>query len=385
MTKCTRNHITVSPLHITNGDCAANTLRTFLTDRVLVTCDVLHDGPAPAVDGDAWYETRARFLTDAFEAAYDETRSSLARFDRMLADAPPDQEIVLWFEHDLFDQLLLIRTLDVLVRLKPDATYRSDGSQDKSETNSDDSQDKGETNVAAGFSRTNVSLICIDRFPGVERFVGLGQLSAEQLASLYPARQAVSAAQFARAREAWRAFRADDPRKLLALMVRLDATDDTNPSPVASGFSRTNGAPLPFLYGAIHRLFEEYPSTANGLSRSAGAVLRALESGPLDGMTLFRATQSHEERPFMGDLGLFGIVHGLSVARVPLVTIEQAGPSPDLRTATMRLTNAGGDVLAGRQDAVVLNGIDEWKGGVHLLGADRSPWRWDNRGKTLVS
>ena len=118
--KCVSYHITVSPLHITNGDCAANTLRTFLTDRVLVTCDVLHDGPAPDVDGDPWYETRARFLTDGFGAAYDETRSNLARFDRMLADAPPDQEIVLWFEHDLYDQLLLIRTLDLMVRLKAD-------------------------------------------------------------------------------------------------------------------------------------------------------------------------------------------------------------------------------------------------------------------------
>jgi hypothetical protein len=228
-----------------------------------------------------------------------------------------------------------------------------------------------ETDVASGFSRTNVSLICIDRFPGVERFIGLGQLDAEQLASLYPTRQPVSADQFALAAEAWRAFRADDPRKLLALMVHLA--------------HEPNGARLPFLHGAIHRLFEEYPSTANGLSRSADAVLRALESGPLDGMALFRATQSPEERPFIGDLGLFDIVQRLGSARVPLVTIDPSTPAPDVRTSTIRLTAAGRDVLAGRQDAVVLNGIDEWKGGVHLLGDDRSPWRWDARAKTLVS
>lgn len=28
--------------------------------------------------------------------------------------------MVLWFEHDLFDQLALIRTLDLIARLKPD-------------------------------------------------------------------------------------------------------------------------------------------------------------------------------------------------------------------------------------------------------------------------
>jgi hypothetical protein len=34
---------------------------------------------------------------------------------------------------------------------------------------------------------------------------------------------------------------------------------------------------------------------------------------------------------------------------------------------------------------VALNGIDEWRGGVHLAGADRSPWRWSPDRKTLVS
>jgi hypothetical protein len=396
----------VSPLHITNGDCAANTLRTFLGDRVLITCDVLHDGPAPAVDGDAWYETRARFLTDGFGARYEETRASLARFDRMIADAAPDQEIVLWFEHDLFDQLLLIRTLDVVVRLKPDATsetyeavrLKPDATyrRDRSETNA---RDRSETTVASGFSRTNVSLICIDRFPGVERFVGLGQLNAEQLASLYPARQAVSAEQFALASEAWRAFRASDPRDLFALMVRLkadatyggstvglkvDGTGDANLSPVASGFSRTNGVTLRFLHGAIHRLFEEYPSTTSGLSRSADAVLRALESGPLDGIALFRATQWGEQRPFMGDLGLFDVALRLAAARVPLVTVDPATSPRKLHTSTMQLTDAGREVAAGRQDAVALNGIDEWRGGVHLLGGNQSPWRWNARAETLV-
>ena len=112
----------MSALHITNGDCAANTLRSFLTDPVLVTCDVLHDGPAPAVDGDAWHEVRARWLSDAYEAAIAETRASLAAFDRTITQPGRHDEIVLWFEHDLFDQLLLIRTLDLLARLKPDAT-----------------------------------------------------------------------------------------------------------------------------------------------------------------------------------------------------------------------------------------------------------------------
>jgi hypothetical protein len=354
-----RYHSSVSSLHITNGDCAAGTLRTFLTDSVLVTCDVLHDGPAPLVDRDVWYDTRARFLADGFGARFEDVRADLERFDRTIADAVGGREIVLWFEHDLFDQLLLIRTLDVLRGPERPALPES-------------SLGLGASNGVAGPLEgrdRRVSLICIDRFPGVERFVGLGQLNAEQLASLYPARQRATGEQFALATEAWRAFRAADPCELLALMTRL-----------ASGTADT----LPFLHGAIHRLFEEYPSTTNGLSRTADAVLRALASAPLDGMALFESTQAAEPRPFMGDAGFFEILRRLAAARVPLVAIAPATPS-HLRAASLRLTDAGSDVLAGRRDAVGLNGVDEWRGGVHLFGQDRSPWRWDAQRETLVS
>ena len=57
----------------------------------------------------------------------------------------------------------------------------------------------------------------------------------------------------------------------------------------------------------------------------------------------------------------------------------------DLRGHTVSMTDAGRGVLAGRDDAVALNGIDEWRGGVHLVGADRSPWRWNPERETLVS
>jgi Domain of unknown function (DUF1835) len=357
-------HSSVSALHITNGDCAANTLRSFLTDPVLITCDVLHDGPAPALDGNAWHEVRARWLTEAPEAAFEETRASLAAFDRTVTQPGRHDEIVLWFEHDLFDQLLLIRTLDLLARAPVQHVASGFLSAEA---------------LAKAVSRTSVSLICIGEFAGIERFIGLGQLDAEQLASLYPKRNPVTTDQYALAIEAWRAFRAKDPAELHALMVRL--------KPDATYAHET----LPFLPGAIHRLFEEYPSTTNGLSRSAHAILRVLEAGPLDAGILFPKTQADEVRPFMGDLGHFDIVRALASARVPLVGIapqslnDGAVSAPDLRGHTVSITDAGRRVLAGRDDAVALNGIDEWRGGVHLVGADRSPWRWNPERETLVS
>lgn len=323
----------MSALHITNGDCAAATLREFIGDPVIVAADVLHEGPAPEVDDERWYELRAQFLgRDAIRV--EEIRRDLASSDRAIDGAARYDEIVLWFEHDLFDQLSLIRTLDRIGR--------------------------------SGGSSAATMLICVDRFPGVERFIGLGQLDARQLSSLVDRKARVTDDQFGLAAHAWTAFRSADPRRLLHVI------DD-------------GAAALPFLAAALQRFLAEYPSTRNGLSSTAHLLLEALEAGPLDAGVLFERTQMREDRPFMGDWGFFDVVRHHAGARVPLVHVD-AGVGPlDLRGHHVSLTDAGRDVLHARRDAVALNGIDEWRGGVHLLGTNSSPWRWDAARKTLVS
>jgi Domain of unknown function (DUF1835) len=333
----------VSALHITNGDCAADKLREFLADPVTITADVLYEGPAPAADGDAWYRARASFLSSSGDAV-GHLRRELEEWDRMIATSGQHDEVTLWFEHDLFDQLQLIRTLDVLARVKPDTA-------------------EGAT--------TRAFLICIDRFPGVERFIGLGQLSATELATLVEKRQPVTAEQLALASEAWAAFRAPDPTRLVALMRRLKAEGAT--------------AALPFLGDALHRLLEEYPSVVNGLSRTDNAMLHEIERAPMIGIELFAASQAREERPFMGDLTAFDRLRDLARSHMPLVTIAPADGAVDLRRHTVSITETGRDVLMARRDAVVINGIDLWRGGVHLSGSERSLWRWDARRETLVS
>jgi len=349
----------LSTQHITNGDCAADKLRQFLTDPVSITADVLHDGPAPHVDLDTWHTLRAKSLEPAGgdRDAFEERRRGFAAWDRAIVESTQHDEVVLWFEHDLFDQLALIRTLDLLASAVV----------------------SGSSRTTSGLTRTRVSLICIDRFPGVDRFIGLGQLTPQQLASLVDTRQPVTDEQYATATKAWNTFRAPDPSELVEFVRRIGLKADTA---------------LPFLRDALKRFLEEYPSTANGLSRTADAALSELEAGPRSGLDLFMATQAHEERPFMGDWGFYDLVHQLANARVPLVTIAppEAQPNstthPDrLRAHIITITDAGRDVVAGRKDAVALNGLDVWRGGVHLVAAggdDRSPWRWDARRETLV-
>ena len=337
----------MSRLHITNGDSAAGTLRTFLPDPVTITADVLHEGPAPMTRTPGeWHAVRARFLARPDQRDADAIRRNLADWDERIARASGTDDIVLWFEHDLFDQLLLIRTLDVL-----------------------GARAKGAGPTRDGLPR--VTLICIGEFPGVERFVGLGQLTAEQLATLVDRREPVTRDHYELARDAWRAFRAPDPRELLAVVARL-GTD-----------ARARRA-LPFLRDSLVRFLAEYPSTTNGLGRTEQLIVEALRERPSSGIGLFASTERREPRPFMGDRSFFDRIRAVADARVPLVSIDPRDDAVDLRRHTIALTAAGRDVLEGRADAVALNGIDTWRGGVHLQGT-QTPWRWDAAAETLVS
>ena len=338
----TSYHSNVSTLHVTNGDSAGDTLEQFADGPVVIPADVLHEGPAPSVDDAEWYAVRGAFLADGERERADRIAAGLARSDTTIRDAlDRGDEIVLWFEHDLYDQLLLIRLLDVIARA-----------------------DAARTDPNVG---RHVSLICIDHFPGVDRFIGLGQLDAAQLRSLYPSRQPVTDEQFASAAAAWAAFRSPDPHRLRDLAV-----------------GATTSA-LPFLRDALRRFLAEYPSASNGLTRTEDLALSALIDGPQTGGALFMKTQAAEPRPFIGDTTFFDALRGLAASRAPLVEIATPSDRLDIGNDEIVITDAGRDVIARRRDRVVLNGISMWRGGVHLEGHDRSPFRWDARSESLVS
>jgi hypothetical protein len=108
-------------LHVTNGDTAAERL---IEQRVggdmLVWRDVLHEGPVPAVGHEELRAVRARFLAGEFGVEETDVLAGLeardARFDEAVRRG---EEIVLWFETDMFDQLLLIDVLRRLDRAVP--------------------------------------------------------------------------------------------------------------------------------------------------------------------------------------------------------------------------------------------------------------------------
>src|SRR5688572_24949857 len=103
-------------LHITNGDVVVERMRDGgLPGEYLPWRDVLHEGPVPLTSSLADLSAiRARYLA---ACGYGDESALAADFinrDAMLSRHSGDGEIVLWFEHDLYDQLQLLQVLDSL-------------------------------------------------------------------------------------------------------------------------------------------------------------------------------------------------------------------------------------------------------------------------------
>jgi len=101
-------------LHVTNGDVAAARMREGgLTGTFLAWLDVLHEGPVPATESLARLtRIRASYLTQAGYGTELRIRDQLRARDAHLGCATEHDEVVLWFEHDLCDQLQLLQVLD---------------------------------------------------------------------------------------------------------------------------------------------------------------------------------------------------------------------------------------------------------------------------------
>jgi hypothetical protein len=95
-------------LHVLNGDSARGTLeQAGVRGSFGIWADILHEGPVPAdLEPEELGEVRARFIASldmgwTYEMALAERR----RWYECLASFKQVDEVVLWFEHDLFDQL----------------------------------------------------------------------------------------------------------------------------------------------------------------------------------------------------------------------------------------------------------------------------------------
>ena len=204
-------------LHVANGTCTTRLIEAAgIPGARSIWADPLHDGPVPGGLTDTeLLDIRVRHLGGPQQPVPPDDVNDLRRWRAVIERHEAYDELILWFEHDLFDQLNLIQLL-TWIRERLPATKP-------------------------------VSLVCVGSFPGHRAFKGLGELTPDELASLLETRQPVGDLQDSLAERAWQAFREPAPEPLDVLR-------------------REDTAALPYLGRAVVRFLQEYPWTSDGLS-----------------------------------------------------------------------------------------------------------------------
>jgi len=265
-------------LHITSGDIAGENLKkSGVTSEVFVWHDILYDGPRePGWPGEDTLNARALFLEDVTGGGLgrQEILETLGSQYQKLETAREYDGLVLWFDACLFDQSMLSHILTCL-KIKGIDT---------------------------------AELICVDAFPGIVPYNGLGQLRPDQLAPLYPRRQPVTTEQFCFAERVDRAFALQDTAVFIELSNCFDA-------------------PLPWIPAAVTRWLKEQPDQATGLGQLERLALEAIRSGCRTPAEIFASVAAHDTPPqYWGDITLWAKINKLATRKPALVIIE--GPTP---------------------------------------------------------
>ena len=302
----------------------------------------------PVREGLGYLEQRARHIVDCYGDQFDPPLEyegqlrGLEDKERELHDSADYQRVVLWFEHDVTDQLSLIHLLGHYARHR---------------------------------RPLRLELVNIGDFPGAGRFSGLGELPPEALRILWKTRKPVSAAQLRLGLDAWRALVDPDPRPLAAIM-------------------RGNTPALPLLAPALHRHLRELPSAANGLSLTEELALTLMAEPPPDwggsvnlGKIYRTLHRSLDPLPGQGDLHVRDRVLNMEGASARVFE-RRTGVGPDGKsqppwTDLLSITELGRAVLKGDADFMSLTPPNRWVGGVQI-GAGMPDWRWNDKARDAV-
>jgi hypothetical protein len=322
-------------LNITNGDSAAGTLsEAGIEGKIISWRDVLHEGPVDAsLSLEELSKQRARFISERRWDDFAHVSGDFAERDRVIQHLDYFDEIVLWFEDDLYDQLQLIQLLDFLGR-------------------------------SPAHKNKTLSLIQVDGY--------IPPLSGAKLKELDAKRSRVTAEQFDLARRAWQAFGSGDPSSIAALLEQKTSA-------------------LPYLAPALRRHLEEFPAVGTGLSRSEREALSAIDKGHTTPVAAFLEVAKLQESIFLGDIVFYSYLERLSGNKNPLVTwadgtsvvSPSSQKSREFVDGALKLTPLGRDVLAAKRDWQTINAESRWLGGVEIQPGGEC-WRWDPDERVLV-
>ncbi|NOU69948.1 DUF1835 domain-containing protein [Paenibacillus sp. LMG 31458] len=300
---------------------------------ILVWRESLYEGPIGMQMSDSvLLSMRAAYMNRQHGIPEEMFKSITLQQEKALDKLAEDVDgIVLWFEHDLYDQLMLCYLLSRLFSL-PNRSFK-------------------------------LSLLSINQFPGVEYFYGLGQLNVDQITQLHYKWLPVNEEELLLACKVWTAYAASEPL-LMATLLEEDLSA------------------LPFLKKALQANSERYPSSQNGLSANQQLILELIGEEEMPILSLFKSVGQTASHYGLGDLQFWAIIDSIRKCEIPLVRLTGGDKLPSYSEALppqfekwrLYRTDMGKLVHTCELDHIHLNGMDDWIGGVHLLGK-KDIWR----------
>jgi len=256
--------------------------------------DPLCMGPVRDLPAEEFRALRSAFISQTFAMDLTTVAQRVDNEYQHLHALADDAPSVLWCEADAYDQLFLIRAL-------------------------------------AGLDRAprHLELIQVDRIPGVERFIGIGQLAPDVLAWLWPQRRRINDDAVQLAKQAWSAY--------------------CNPSPLRlAQLAHTYHPALPLLAPALLRQLQELPGAQDGLSLTERLALTCLaDTGPMAfGQVFAELMAKREPLPFLGDMMFHALLRPLIDGKQPLLTESETQLEWPRRV--LDLTPLGRQVLSGQ-------------------------------------
>lgn len=203
-------------LHILNGDSTLNEFeKANIPGEVIVWREILSEGPVlPDIDSDEFWNERENFICSEYNDSNERYKKIITDELNKLNDINVYDEIVLWFEHDLFCQINLVFLLNYIHKKE-----------------------------FAG----NLSVINIEDFfkPG---FKGIGELHSENYSIMFEKRISLIIEDIETAVEVWEIYSNENP-------VLLNDVKDLN-------FEN-----LKYLETALEAHKQRFPFTGNGLNK----------------------------------------------------------------------------------------------------------------------
>lgn len=212
-------------LHILNGDSTAETFsKANIPGDIMVWREILSEGPVLSdINSVEFWSERENFICSEYNDTSERYMKIVIDELNKLNNINKFDEIVLWFEHDLFCQINLIFLINYIYN-------------------------KGFTG--------NLSVVNIDDFfkPG---FKGIGELRSEDFIILYEKRLSLNIEDIEAANEAWAIYSSSNPSLL-------------------NDISEINFGNLKYLKNALERHKQRFPFVGNGLNKIQSDLLNII-------------------------------------------------------------------------------------------------------------